>query len=288
MAHEHGPTCGHDHGASSAVDDGHDHEERDQDYGEIPDHDDDGSYALGYEPVPYDAKPLSAASPEPAVRQKKAEPSKTVKEAGAASVDVIKVLPDRAAPRDEMAVFREGCRKAKIEPDKPLYMALAAPYKSSLELKGMIRELKLSIGTAARGLTKEGENDLIQRVTRQVELSMRTAAEKHRLRLSVWTSMAVGLVAVACLTAGAAGGYWWGWAEGRDSVQRVAQEVAVAFSHGKDSAEAGAALLRHNDPARVLAGCVGQAVFISQGRKACTAAIWLEPAPAAAAKSGQQ
>lgn len=174
-----------------------------------------------------------------------------------------------------MAAFREGCRKASIEPGKPLYMVLATTYRSVLDLKDALKEF----GTgAARGLTKDGETELIQRITRQAEMSMRDSMAKHRVRLNWWTSAAVGVLCVLCVSGGAAAGYWVGREAGQASVHQVARDVAVAFSHGPDEASAVAQLLRHNDLSQMLAECHP---FVSDGRKACSGAWWMESSPAA-------
>ena len=174
-----------------------------------------------------------------------------------------------------MAAFREGCRKASIEPGKPLYMVLATTYRSVLDLKDALKEF----GTgAARGLTKDGENELVQRITRQAEMSMRDSMAKHRVRLNWWTSAAVGVLCVLCVSGGAAAGYWVGRDAGQASVHQVARDVAVAFSNGPDEASAVAQLLRHNDLSQMLAECHP---FVADGRKACSGAWWMEPAPAA-------
>jgi hypothetical protein len=252
MKHEHDDNCDHDH-------DGVEH-------GEIPDHDDDGSYALGYEVVPSGVMPKirpKTDKPEPEAKQKpeeKPEPEK--------------VSSERATPITRMDQFKAACERANIHADKPIYMVLATVWRSVQELKGVV-------GTGARGLTPEGENDLIQRITRQAEMSMRDSMAKHRVRLNLWTSVGVGAVCVLCLTGGGAAGYWMGWTGGRDSVRQVSQDVAVAFAHGPDGAKAAAVLLRNNNAALMLDKCTGDAVFVHEGRKACNGAFWIEPPPAA-------
>lgn len=254
MTHEHGPNCDHDHDHDDEVE-----------HGEVPDHDDDGAYALCYEPVP--SGQIEANS-----RVKQETPEAEAKPE--AKPEPEKVSPERAAPITKMDQFKAACERANIHPDKPIYMVLATVWRS-------VQELKDVIGTGARGLTPEGENDLIQRIARQADLSMRDSMAKHRVRLNLWTSLAVGAGCVLCLTGGGAAGYWMGWTGGRDSVREVAADVAVAFAHGKDSAQAAAVLLTHNNPAQVLAKCTGEAVFVHNGRKACNGAFWIEPPPAA-------
>jgi len=211
--------------------------------------------------------------------------SKSDKGAGEAKPPAVPVRKDaeksgEVPERVGMEAFREGCRNASIEPGKPLYMVLATTYRSVLDLKDEMRAFGKG---AARGLTPEGEADLIQRIARQAELSMRESVAKHRIRLGLWTSLAAGGALVTALVGGALGGYWFGWTQGRDAVQTAAAEVSVAFSHGKPGALAAAELLRYNDVSQMLKACTGEAVFVSNGRKACAGAFWLEPAPAAAA-----
>jgi hypothetical protein len=184
-------------------------------------------------------------------------------------------IPPSALSRSDVEQFREMCRKASIEPGKPLYMLLSTVHHSVLELRDLV-------GGAARGLTPEGEADLIQRVERQAQVALRQSMAQHRIRLSWWTSAAVGLGAVLCVVAGGAGGYWHGWNEGRVAVGQVSQEIAVAFSQGPESAEAVARLLRYNDLPSMMRECRR---FEVDSRDACAGAWWTEPAPVAPAPS---
>jgi hypothetical protein len=172
-------------------------------------------------------------------------------------------------PRSDVERFRENCRKANIEPGKPLYMVLSTAYHAAVAAQESARG-------AARGLTPEGESDLIQRLERQAQASLRESMAKHRIRLGMWTSVAMGVALVACLGLGAAVGYWRGLSEGQGDIQRVSQDLAVAFRYGPESAEAASRLLRDNDVMGLMADCKP---FVVDGRRACAGAFWLEPAP---------
>jgi hypothetical protein len=219
------------------------------------------------------------AVPEGAVtvKRQKVSPRKVTEAAASEKPDekppgmLMDGVPTSSLARSDVERFREMCRKASIEPGKPLYMLLSTVHHSVLELRDLV-------GGAARGLTPEGEADLIQRVERQAQVALRQSMAEHRIRLSRWTSAAVGLGAVLCLVGGTAVGYWYGWSAGQSAVGRVSQEVAVAFSQGTENAEAVARLLRHNDLPSMMRECRR---FEVDGRDACAGAWWTEPAPVA-------
>src|SRR3954453_23544071 len=72
--------------------------------------------------------------------------------------------------------FRQKCRAAGIGDDKPLFLVLETLFDTAAAAKDAVQD-------GARGITQEGEADLIKRVVRAVEVQSRQALEQHRLRL---------------------------------------------------------------------------------------------------------
>jgi hypothetical protein len=165
--------------------------------------------------------------------------------------------------------FRQKCRVAGIRDDKPLFLVLEMLFDTAAAAKDAVQD-------GARGLTQEAEADLVKRIARQADASMRNAAAKHRLRLERKTALIAGTVAAACLVLGGGGGYWWGWSSGRQSVETTQRQVAMAFQAGPDAAGIWLRLMRNNDPRKALDHCSGSAVWSADGRQACSIPLWID------------
>jgi hypothetical protein len=171
-----------------------------------------------------------------------------------------------AMTRDD---FRQKCRAAGIGDDKPLFLVLEMLFDTAAAAKDAVRD-------GARGLTQEGEADLIKRISRQADASMRDATTKHRLRVERKTSMIAGGVAAGCLVLGGGGGYRFGWNTGRQSVETTERQITAAFQAGPDAAGVWLRLMQNNDPRRALDHCSGSAVWSDNGRRACSIAFWID------------
>lgn len=170
------------------------------------------------------------------------------------------------APKSDIERFREKCVAAGIVDDKPLYQVMMTLFVASETALSTVR-------AGARGLTPEGEANLVKRISRQADASMRDAITKHRLRLERRTSLVAGGVVAACLVLSGAGGYWSGWSGGRNSVDVLEHQVAAAFRAGPDAAGVWLQLMTNNDPRRALSNCSGWA---DGGRRACLVPMWLD------------
>jgi hypothetical protein len=60
--------------------------------------------------------------------------------------------------------FRQKCRTAGIGDDKPLFLVLETLFDTAAAAKDAVQD-------GARGLTQEGEADLIKRIARQADAS---------------------------------------------------------------------------------------------------------------------
>ena len=165
--------------------------------------------------------------------------------------------------------FRQKCRAAGIGDDKPLFLVLETLFDTATAAKDAVQD-------GARGLTQEGEADLVKRIARQADASMRDVAAKHRLRLERKTSLIAGAVAAACLLIGSSGGYWFGWSSGRQSVETTERQIAMAFQAGPDAAGIWLRLMRNNDPRKALDHCSGSVVWSDNGRQACSIPFWID------------
>jgi hypothetical protein len=165
--------------------------------------------------------------------------------------------------------FRQQCRQAGIADDKPLSKVLLTVFEAAETARAAAHE-------GARGLTPEGEADLIKRVVKAVEAQSRQSLEQHRLRLDRKASLMAGGVVAAGLMITGLGGYWWGWSGGAHSVKLVERDVAAAFQSGPDAAGTWLSLMRNNDPRQAVAQCSGAAVWSSDGRQACLVPLWID------------
>jgi hypothetical protein len=129
-----------------------------------------------------------------------------------------------------------------------------------------------SVQGGARGLTPEGERELIRRVTEAAAESTEREVERivHRFDLGLAVK---GAVALACFALGsAAGGYWLGIKE----VQVTERRLAAAFADGTGTAKRWADLMENNDLNTALARCTGNQITVTAGRRACLVPLWLD------------
>jgi hypothetical protein len=165
--------------------------------------------------------------------------------------------------------FRQQCRDAGVADDKPLSQVLLTVFVAA--------ETALSsVKAGARGLTAEGEADLIRRVVKTIDAQSRQSLAQHRLRLDRKGSWIAGGVVAVSLLLGGVGGYWWGWSTGQQSVAVLERDIGAAFQSGPDGAAAWLRLMRHNNLPQALAQCSGNAVWSANGRQACLVPLWLD------------
>ena len=86
----------------------------------------------------------------------------------------------------------------------------------------------------ARGLTPEGERELIRRVTDAAAESTEREAERIVRRFDLGLAVKVAIALAFFALAGGAGGYWLGMKE----VQVTERRIAAAFADGTATAEA--------------------------------------------------
>jgi hypothetical protein len=166
--------------------------------------------------------------------------------------------------------FRERCRQAGIGDDKPLSQVLLTVFVAA-------ETALATIQTSARGITQEGEAELVNRVVKTVDASVKVAQHKHRLRLERRASIVAGGVVAAglLLTGGCA--YWLGWSNGVQASRVIEHEVAAAaIAAGPEAAADWVKLMRGNDLTQALAWCSGAAVWVTDGRHACAVPLWID------------
>ena len=161
--------------------------------------------------------------------------------------------------------YRETLRRAGIAPDKPLHAVLVTTFETALTAQE-------SVHGGARGLTPEGERELIRRVTEAATGSTEREVERivHRFDLALAVKIAVALACFAL--SGAVGGYWLGVKE----VQVTERRLAAAFADGTATAKRWADLMENNDLDAALARCTGNQITVNAGRRACSVPLWLD------------
>jgi len=171
--------------------------------------------------------------------------------------------------------FREQLRQAGITPDKPLHAVLVTAMETA-------RQAGEAVRGGARGLTPEGEAELVRRVGAEAAREAARGAERQARRLVCRLDAGLALVAALALVAVGLGGAWVGYGIGRAQVEVTGRAVAATFRDGAGSAEAWLRLMRHNDIQAALAKCRDRgAVRVVAGRTACAVPLWLD-GPAAA------
>lgn len=166
--------------------------------------------------------------------------------------------------------FRQQCRAAGISDDKPLAAVLLTAFQTAETARSAVQD-------GARGLTPEGEADLIKRVIQVIGQQAKTSLEQHRLRLDRKTSIMAGGIVVTGLILAGVGGYWAGWSSGTQESRVIEHEVAAAaLASGPKGAAAWAKLMRNNDPVAALDQCSGVAIWSTNGRHACSVPLWID------------
>jgi hypothetical protein len=163
--------------------------------------------------------------------------------------------------------YRETLRKAGITPDKPLHAVLVTTFETALTAQESVKD-------GARGLTPEGERELIRRVTAAAAESTEREAERIVSRFDLGLVLKVA-IALACFAL--AGGYWLAMKE----VQVTERRIAAAFADGAGTAKRWAELMENNDLNAALARCTGNQVIVTAERRACAVPLWLDGAKSA-------
>lgn len=160
--------------------------------------------------------------------------------------------------------FRERCRQSGITDDKPLSQVLLTVFVAA-------ETVLATAQTGARGLTPEGEAELVRRIKHTVQV----ASERHRLRLDRKASWIAGGALAASLLVGALGGYWWGWSIGRADVEVIESGITKALMPA-NAAGQWLDIMAWNDIHEALKHCSGDSVFVSNGQKACMVPLWID------------
>jgi hypothetical protein len=166
--------------------------------------------------------------------------------------------------------FREQLRAAGITPDKPLHAVLTTAFDTAVMAQK-------SVKGGARGLTPEGEQELIRRVTDAAAESTEREAERIVRRFDLGMVLKVAMALALFALAGGGGGYWLGMRE----VQVTERRIAAAFADGTATARHWAELMENNDLNAALARCTGNQVTVTAGRRACLVPLWLDGAKGA-------
>jgi hypothetical protein len=121
-----------------------------------------------------------------------------------------------AAVSNQQRQLDQYCRQAGMDEDSPLRLALVTVMEAAEKASDAVKD-------GARGLTPQGEADLIRRLTDTVAEGTEREAERIVRRLDFRMGMVVTAIGAALL----GGGYYWGRSSG-DPV-RVAAVESAAF-----------------------------------------------------------
>jgi hypothetical protein len=159
----------------------------------------------------------------------------------------------------------EYCAKAGMKPDSPLRLALL----NVMETAETARE---AVKGGARGLTPEGERELIKRITEAVVDTTEREAERIVRRFDLMMVLKVAVALAAFVLISFTGGYWMGQ---RDTAL-AGQQLAQALEDDPSAARLWLNLIRNNDLKGALQKCRGGASWQANGRRACNIPLWLE------------
>ena len=97
--------------------------------------------------------------------------------------------------------FKDRLKAAGIAPDKPLHGVLLTVYETALEAKA-------AVGTGARGLSEQGERELIYRLSENALSVTSREVERFARRISFRNSFLFGLAGLLLLAGGFVWGHW--------------------------------------------------------------------------------
>jgi hypothetical protein len=168
------------------------------------------------------------------------------------------------------------CRQLGMEGDHPLRLALRTAVEASETARETAEAAREAVQNGARGLTPEGEAELVLRIQETVA----EAAADH-MRLVIRRRDALLILAVAgalAVTGGMAGFGGWalGYRSGASSVALTERKAAALFRDGPDAARDWLTLAQNNNLPASLKSCTGPAVRKEGGRTVCGVPLWID------------
>lgn len=125
--------------------------------------------------------------------------------------------------------FRDSLRDSGIRDDKPLYGILLTVHEAAKAAEAAVRD-------GARGLTPDGEKQLVERVARSIGDAAEGLVVRRARRLDWKISLCASLALAVCMSASAGAGYWIGYRSG--AVEAVGMSNQFAELVGTDPAAA--------------------------------------------------
>lgn len=149
---------------------------------------------------------------------------------------------------------RGWCERAGMRPDSPLRAALLATFEAASAAR--------EAAGGARGLTPDGERDLVRKVTEAAAAGAEREMASLARRIDLRTSAFLGLAALLLLGGGYAVGRW-------DGSARAAGTAGASFLASVAELNDAAALRRHCE----------RTAYDHGGGRACTLPpLWIAPA----------
>ena len=164
-------------------------------------------------------------------------------------------------------------RHPGILPDDPIVPLLDAWAERDARMEALVREFESKLD-GARGLTPEGEADLIQRIDRRVNARLSSLPRAHLLRTGLLgASVLVGGMALA-----GAGCYAWGRSVEAARSREVGGALAASLRDGSASGQRWLDLMHGNDILAALQRCDARNTGAdAAGRRACAVPLWIDP-----------
>ena len=163
------------------------------------------------------------------------------------------VLPPASVPSPTPEDVRAWCERAGMRADSPLRAALLATFEAAAAAR--------EAAGGARGLTPDGERDLVRRVTEAAAAGAEREMASLARRIDLRTSAFLALVALLLLGGGYSLGRW-------EARVRVARSTNATFLTSVAELNDAAVLRRHCE----------QTAYDHGGGRACTLPpVWVAP-----------
>ena len=174
----------------------------------------------------------------------------------------------------------------KNDPLAPVLQAISTSLDVQQQLHGAaarthrdaVTGLRQAVTEAIEGARQPVDADSLARI----EKAAGKGADRHvaaLVRAHNRRSVIIGSVVVATFVLGAGTGcYWWGRRDGISQFQVAEAGFSAMVDNDPSSATGWVNIVRLNDYQQLMVACHGKQGFVDQsGRRACMAALWLEP-----------
>lgn len=132
--------------------------------------------------------------------------------------------------------YRDDLKRDGIREDSRLFPHLVTMYEVGKEASAAAKAAESAVRDGARGLTPEGEKQLVERVARSIGDAAEGLIKRRTHRLDWKISLFASVALAVCMAASAGAGYWIGYRAG--AVEAVGMSNQFTELAGSDPAAA--------------------------------------------------